>query len=150
VFSEVRNKLIVLTNHKMKKLKIVVILILGIGIQVNAQSEVYLRLGMTMAEISKEVPDGKTEKFGDSSVIVQEAEYCRIFYFMDIDSICILQVYTYHISMLATMLKTFNEDDQYLKMESLEYLYNNGKVVRKYEIIINKEKETMSLYVENM
>lgn len=134
----------------MKKLLILVTLILGIGIQGNAQEEIYLRLGMTLTEIRKELPNSKVDSIDSNKVIVQETKYTVIFYFLNENNICNLQVYKYNIAFLSTILKTFNEDKNYVKLSSLEYLYNNGEDVRRYEIQINSEKETVSLYVENM
>lgn len=134
----------------MKKLLILVTLILEIGIQGNAQEEIYLRLGMTLTEIRKELPNSKVDSIDSNKVIVQETKYTVIFYFLNENNICNLQVYKYNIAFLSTILKTFNEDKNYVKLSSLEYLYNNGEDVRRYEIQINSEKETVVLYVENM
>lgn len=134
----------------MKKLLILVTLILGIRIQGNAQEEIYLRLGMTLTEIRKELPNSKVDSIDSNKVIVQETKYTVIFYFLNENNICNLQVYKYDIAFLSTILKTFNEDKNYVKLGILEYLYNNGEDVRRYEIQINSEKETVILYVENM
>jgi predicted nucleotidyltransferase component of viral defense system len=134
----------------MKKLLIFVTLILEIGIQGNAQEEIYLRLGMTLTEIKKELPNSKVDSIDSNKVIVQETKYTVIFYFLNENNICNLQVYKYNITFLSTILKTFNEDKNYVKLNSLEYLYNNGEDVRRYEIQINSEKETVVIYVENM
>lgn len=136
-------------KNKMKKLIIIVTLILGIGLQSNAQ-DVYLRLGMTLAEIKKELPNCKVDNIEDTKVIVQETDYSRIFYFMNNENICDLQVYQYNLTFLPVLLSTFNENKSFIQLSGLEYLYNNGKDVRKYEIKINSVNEIVSLYVENM
>ena len=93
----------------MKKLIIIVTLILGIGLQSNAQ-DVYLRLGMTLTEIKKELPNCKVDNTENIKVIVQETDYSRIFYVMNNENICNLQVYQYNLSFLSTLLNTLNED----------------------------------------
>mgnify|MGYP007009151574 CR=1 FL=1 len=134
----------------MKNLLIFITLILGITVKVNAQEEAYLRLGMTLTEIRKELPNSKLDNKDNFKVITQETEYSRIFYFINNEDICNLQVYQYNLTFLPALLSILNEDISFIQLNSLEYLYNNGKNVRKYKISIDSANEIVSLYVENM
>lgn len=136
----------------MKKLIIIVILILGIELQVTAQKEeVYIRLGMTYQEIRKEIPSAKQDKLDSGlKALVQSSDYTVVYYFFNKEDICNLQVYKYHIAMLTIMLKAFNEDPEYLQTGPLEYLYNSQKILRTYTIVLDRSKETLTLYVEDV
>jgi len=102
---------------------LLVVLLMIIATTASAQSEVRLRVGMTLKEIRDEVPEAIERDKGHGNHLVQESDNEIVVYFFDDDGVCNVQVYVYSIEGVPEVVETLKSTKNMVMISDREFMY---------------------------